>query len=915
MNANCSFVSNALTKDLEVFCGNDSAKYLEYFSKVFKSDPKDAQLEFRKEFISWYKKKYKEDLNIETLTSDKFKTLAVEYSIDLKPSYEHTELTINTNRAAMFGYTSPLARKKGIAFISMLIYKDYMNTERTEDTIKTNILSNIASDNIEYIRDVVADMLAPDDDALYKEIWKNLTNNCAEYIDKLIKENKNNKEAIPYSNKILNYLALYKELTSTYKADENSVSVQEKVFDEILNSKLITSLSLSRYDNFDEIEEARQSSLNSSETEETEDTVEIDDENQQTDTSIRDYGLHHGEYSDFKKHLSERIKRILNTIPKLNSPVPETEDLSEMNPDLKIDESIGFPEYLDATEVATALYAYVVKDDADSMVESIRNMSEMFPEYAGFSILANQLKANQDLKFHFYTNFGKHIVSKAQTILNDGIINYRMSNPNASRLDTLKTQYINEFMINSVNIDMLDIKEKFNKITYINKHGKLEFPVSRNTNNKIPKILAFVENENGKTDKLIRAIGELYDILKYFYPSLNHNSLINFVCNNPDFNIQESIAAIYGDVKKAVDTAESVQLSIKSKQDKIKSARDYNTKLLKENKVKKANHTQDEFIDIEKLKEEDPIKPEMLTSPTSFAEHMLKYALIKTNLNSVNVHGNQSSDILNSSLITRLKAIFENPEKGASSPLQLLAEDYHLDTNTQFRLSNILIEQDGHPGIFRKENGKYVPTDYANDILQFTLFNGATNQDTDISVLYSEMSKGDYIGTSWANFFSELNNTITGTNIKLGRYFLRIPSDAPKTFIVKAPRFVVDLHNPLFTTGNQDEYDSFINNIVSDLMSANVSADPNAVAEFVKNTGILVKSDNDFVSHLLSTGEQDVDLREFVDDVQLLKIEEEANKQNNDTTVIPFVKQNEDGSAIVYVLEGKLNKTKGSYKR
>ena len=72
------------------------------------------------------------------------------------------------------------------------------------------------------------------------------------------------------------------------------------------------------------------------------------------------------------------------------------------------------------------------------------------------------------------------------------------------------------------------------------------------------------------------------------------------------------------------------------------------------------------------------------------------------------------------------------------------------------------------------------------------------------------MSKGDYIGTSWANFFSELNNTITGTNIKLGRYFLRIPSDAPKTFIVKAPRFVVDLHNPLFTTGNQEEYDSFL---------------------------------------------------------------------------------------------------------
>ena len=59
--------------------------------------------------------------------------------------------------------------------------------------------------------------------------------------------------------------------------------------------------------------------------------------------------------------------------------------------------------------------------------------------------------------------------------------------------------------------------------------------------------------------------------------------------------------------------------------------------MLKENKLKKANHTPDKFIDIEKLREEDPIKPEMLTSPVSFAEHMLRYSLIKLNLNSVNV--------------------------------------------------------------------------------------------------------------------------------------------------------------------------------------------------------------------------------------------------------------------------------------
>ena len=48
MSTNCSFVPNSLTKDLEIFCGNDNAKYLEYFSKVFKAETGYLPADYRK---------------------------------------------------------------------------------------------------------------------------------------------------------------------------------------------------------------------------------------------------------------------------------------------------------------------------------------------------------------------------------------------------------------------------------------------------------------------------------------------------------------------------------------------------------------------------------------------------------------------------------------------------------------------------------------------------------------------------------------------------------------------------------------------------------------------------------------------------------------------------------------------------
>ena len=920
MSKNCSFGGNAILKSLQNFCGADVEMYLEYFSKAFTSNPQVEELEPDAKFAEWYKKNYKKDLDLKSIGSIALKNAVVKYYHEKVPTYQVSEVNVNNSRAAMFGYTSPLARKAAIDYIAHLMYKDYMNTERETKDDKRNILSDIALNEYQFIRDRLAELLGEGkSDEEIDEIWDNLTSNCGEYLDKVIKEKEDSKE--PYSSTVLNWAALFREMSHTYKATSDNGSQERSgqaiLFDEIVNGKLFSSLSLSKYDTLLDITLDDNRSLNDVESSEDTDPDEAGNEDK-VDTSIRDHGLHHGEFDDFKKHLIERIKRLLNTVPKLNAPIPKTEDIDEdFEPDLKIDPAIGFPEYVDPTEIASTLYSYVSKDDADSMAESVRNIAEAFPEYAGLSVLANKLAEDRDLRYSFYTTFGKHIVSKAQTILADGVVTYKVSNPNANRLATLRTQYSNEFISNSVNVNMADIESMFDKITNATIKGRRGKVKSKITGKLVPKIIGNIENEVGHTPVVDKAIKSMYDILVLFYPSITPQVLTNFVCNNYDMNIQDAMQTLYDEVNTIVKTAKDVQLAIKSKQDGIRREEARNRRLLWENRVKKAGHTAEEFTDVTALRKKDPLESYMFDAPLYFANAMLKYALVKTNLNSTNVHGNQSSDVLNSSLITRLKAIFENPERGDESPLQLLAKDYHLDTNTQFRLSNLLIEQDGHAGIFKLVNGKYVPTDYANNLLQFTLFNGAVNQDTETPVLYSEMSKGDYIGTSWANFFSASGKDLNIPYCSVGNYFLRIPSDAPKTFIIRAPRYLVNNDNRLFETGNQAEYDKFIHDVVDRITEKSINVPMEHLANIAKQGAVLINNSNDLFDTLLSTGEHGIDVTDFIDTDDEIKkarnikiIENNAHKDDDGISHILFVYKDANDNLVPYFIKGKY---KGGY--
>ena len=127
----------------------------------------------------------------------------------------------------------------------------------------------------------------------------------------------------------------------------------------------------------------------------------------------------------------------------------------------------------------------------------------------------------------------------------------------------------------------------------------------------------------------------------------------------------------------------------------------------------------------------------------------------------------------------------------------------------QYDFSNILLESRDEEnniinfGLFRKVNvekvdeetgeittvEEYEPTSYANQLISFQLFDGVRNVETGTAALYAQMTKSDYIVTAINEFFK--SGTINDGLISLANYFTRIPSDATKTFVMRAPRYSI----------------------------------------------------------------------------------------------------------------------------
>ena len=118
--------------------------------------------------------------------------------------------------------------------------------------------------------------------------------------------------------------------------------------------------------------------------------------------------------------------------------------------------------------------------------------------------------------------------------------------------------------------------------------------------------------------------------------------------------------------------------------------------------------------------------------------------------------------------------------------------------SNQYKYSNILLETKDKFGrivnrglfYYADDDSKTLKiTPYAHKLLKVLYLNGTSNRDTGNNVSYPDMTEGDFIPTSFLSYHKTKAEKLVNDTVDLATYMLRTPSDAPKTFALKAPKY------------------------------------------------------------------------------------------------------------------------------
>lgn len=516
--------------------------------------------------------------------------------------------------------------------------------------------------------------------------------------------------------------------------------------------------------------------------------------------------------SNFMKGIDEDIRMILFTIPKLN-------DINKVDGRYNYDRSneLGTIDFIDGKKVTAAIISKISRDNITSFINSIKTIAEQNKEMSGLIKLYEDLKTNRDFAIRFRSQFVKTIMPKTETRTeSDGTVRAVLSNKESNRRQSLIFSFQNNVKHTTLNVDPNAIEVFRSAVESAKRRYKLS------AKNEIRRNAAFAD-----------IVANLTKALKAYYPDMDANAVRNYLIGNKtngrvDVNINTS--NLLAHLKNISDASAKANDNLREEQE---HKREWNKEEHDDNETYVPLHT-------------EIIPATAIAAANSFATDIEAYSTVALQFNSKNVLGNQSSDIINSSMITYLMNAINGTKmsvdaEGKLSPEALIQygnEKFRVNSKekgNQYNFSNILLEQRGVDGkikvfgLFRKLGDKYVPTEYAKDLINVSLFNGAGNPNTGQNVLYSGMSKMDYIYSAIANFVNTEADYLSKNkyDIDFANYFMRVPSDAPKNFIIRAARYKTKggRYGNLFNVENSKEVSQAIETYLDTEIPSETRAD------------------------------------------------------------------------------------------
>ena len=484
-----------------------------------------------------------------------------------------------------------------------------------------------------------------------------------------------------------------------------------------------------------------------------------------------------GTKSDFMKDFSFAVRSYLSTIPKLSS----TEVSADGKYQYDKSNPLGMVDYMDFKVVNSAIRGDIETTNIEAFLKKLEDIAKSNKEYAGLAYLANDLKKKPDFAYKLFQVYRRRTIRKQQVRIDDNSVSPTRSNNRADKLETLRINYLNDIKSTALNIMIEDTNDILGAIkTKIDDYKTLQ------------KTKGFDLNKQALSADIINAIASR---LKQYYPSLDKAAIERFARLNGKVdgktpNIANNLTQLYGYLENTAKYANET----------LNNKRNLDNRFKEANKIKDKKAKKEALDSVREAYKQGYLSTNTKAYALELAKSLAPYSVVNIDSNSTNALGNQSADQINDSMITNflnaVKATLTEQQKdGSKVSTELINYGKYKFQGVQYNLSGILMEHRDENGavinyglFYKDKDGNIQITNYARDMVNISLFDGAGNPNIKDNVLYSGMSKGDYVYTGFAQYFNAEQNP----KMLMGDYFMRIPSDAPKNFVVHAPRYKVD---------------------------------------------------------------------------------------------------------------------------
>ena len=551
----------------------------------------------------------------------------------------------------------------------------------------------------------------------------------------------------------------------------------EEFFFEVYNTKKMTNL-IKEYDKIGDITEYI----------EEEDTNNDSQDNQFNEQSIDETSKTWEDnlYKNFNQAISTKMKFILSRISKLESPFNSKDEVQAID----TNNELGVETYYDSQYLTVQIIAHGDFSNVESMISSLEEKSKTIKALYGLGSFINKLKQDRNLANFVYTNFAKPLVNKVMCTINDvtasdGIV-FDYSNPNAFGNVKLAFDMMNKL-----------------RSTY-------------NNNYDVNDASALTKLSRVKESDIDSIKPELQTIISKYFPNFDVTNLDN-IFRLP--NKKEVINSIIRDMISIINGVGNIKRNINNTYDRIN--REYADAISKWNTdyliAEEQGLAPEDYPQYPKKEEFDvslyELTPTVNQSIIRFANTISRYNESRARMNTANAEGNTASDVIKNCFVTRFfdMILAESPEDSAAGLKafgEYLIQGTKEGTENQYSNNPIffgLKDENGvvvAPGMFTKTPTGFVingdPKDgysYAKNILSYALFDGVKNSSSGVGTVYDKMSKIDFFITQYIAFSnSTVQRTENGNIKKIGNldsavYPMRIGSDAPKIFMIRAPKY------------------------------------------------------------------------------------------------------------------------------